>query len=188
MTRNALSNRPQGRQQGSAYIFALLILVVLTLIGLSLALISSTEMQVGANERLIQRTFYAADAGVGLSAARILVTSSYEEGSWQMNPAPGRTDVLVRNQVTLGPQIPLLEAPCNLCEINNSGSYNERAYRRANIVVTSLGERVTLDGSTQIANNTIAANLDIQPWKVATRAYEAVAIYPPEELVNKVKF
>ena len=61
-------------ERGSAYLVALLVLVLLTIIGLSLSLITQTEMQIGANERLIERSFYVADSGISLATARTLVT------------------------------------------------------------------------------------------------------------------
>jgi Tfp pilus assembly protein PilX len=71
-------NRRQPRhEEGSAYLVTLLLLIVLTLMGLSLALVTSTESQIGANERILERVFYTSDAGVGIAAARILVSSDY---------------------------------------------------------------------------------------------------------------
>ncbi len=189
--------RPLQRQRGSAYILALLILVVLTLIGLSVALITGTEAQVGANERLIQRTFYAADSGVGLVLARILTKNDFSEGTpddptnpvYELNPAPGSESPLVRNQVTLSPSIPLLEAPCSLCEINNAGTYSETAYWRYNVAVTTRGQRTAAaDPTSAVADNTISANLDVQPWQVDPNAYAVLGQLPPEELAEKVKF
>lgn len=189
-------NRLPRRERGSAYLIALLILVVLTLLGLSLALVSSTEQQVGFNERMIQRTFYAADAGVGLMAAKILVNNDFragtpddpDNGEYPLNAGPGPLSNLVRNRVTLSPAIPLVEAPCTLCEINNAGSYRENAFVRINVAVTTLGERTSLDGSQVLATNVIAANLDIQPRRASPPlAYEALTL-PPEELAEKIKF
>jgi Tfp pilus assembly protein PilX len=185
------------REHGSAYVIALLVLVVLTLLGLSLALVSSTEQQVGFNERMIQRTFYAADAGIGLMAAKILVNNDFragipgdeENGEYVLNAGPGPLSTLVRNRVTLSPAIPLVEAPCTLCEINNAGSYRENAFVRINVAVTTLGERVSTDGSQVLATNLIAANLDIQPRRASPPiAYEALARLTPEELAEQIKF
>ena len=185
------------REQGSAYVIALLVLVVLTLLGLSLALVSSTEQQVGFNERMIQRTFYAADSGIGLMAAKILVNNDFRagipgdenNGEYEINAGPGPLSTLVRNRVTLSPAIPLVEAPCTLCEINNAGSYRENAFVRINVAVTTLGERVSFDGSQVLATNLIAANLDIQPRRASPPiAYEALARLTPEELAEMIKF
>jgi hypothetical protein len=77
---------PSG-QAGSAYIAALLVLVVLTLIGLSLALITQSEMQIGANERVSQRLFYAANSGIAASTARALTNADYSSTTYPL----GRT-------------------------------------------------------------------------------------------------
>ncbi len=53
-------------EAGSVFIVALLALVLLTVIGLSLALVTETEMLLGGNERLITETFYAAETGVNV--------------------------------------------------------------------------------------------------------------------------
>ena len=72
------TQRARSRSEaGSAYIVTLLALVVLTILALSLALVTQTEVQVGANERTVNRTFYAADSGVGLAAAEALSSSRY---------------------------------------------------------------------------------------------------------------
>lgn len=185
------------RQRGSAYIIALLILVVLTLLGLSLALVSSTEQQVGANERMIQRTFYAGDAGIGIMAAKVLVNSQFSagtlddpnDGRYTMNPGTGVPATLVQNQVDLSPSIPLVEAPCNFCEINNAGSYRENAFVRVNVAVTSRGERTSLDGTNVLASNLISANLDIQPRRGSPpAAYKPLAELTLTELSEKIKF
>ncbi|MBV8202862.1 MAG: hypothetical protein JOZ15_19775, partial [Acidobacteria bacterium] len=59
---------PRG-ERGSAFIVALLVLVVLTIAGLALTLMTQTEMRIGANEREANRTFYASDSGIQVSTA-----------------------------------------------------------------------------------------------------------------------
>jgi hypothetical protein len=185
------------RQQGSAYIIALLILVVLTLLGLSLALVSSTEQQVGANERMIQRTFYAGDAGIGVMAAKILVSSDFAagtrddrtDGRYILNTGTGGAAVLVQNEVILSPSIPLVEAPCGFCEINAAGSYRTNTYVRLNAAVTSRGQRSSLDGTNVLASNLVSANLDIQPRLASPpAAYRALQELSLTELSEMIKF
>jgi hypothetical protein len=59
-------------EQGSAFTIALLVLLVLTIAGLALTLMTQTEMRIGANEREANRTFYAADSGINVSTGRTL--------------------------------------------------------------------------------------------------------------------
>ena len=52
------------RERGAALVVAILVLAILTVIGIALMLITSTESRIAANEWSINRGFYAADAGV----------------------------------------------------------------------------------------------------------------------------
>jgi len=76
-------------ERGSVFIVALLALVMLTVIGLSLALVTETEMLLGGNEKIITETFYAAEMGVnvvfgqstiGATGKRCLAALAREEG------------------------------------------------------------------------------------------------------------
>jgi len=179
------------RQEGSAYLVALLLLVVLTLMGLSLALVTNTENQIGVNERVLERVFYTTDAGLGIGAARVLVSSDYYydvdnnvNNSYILNETPGaNTSPLVRSTVSVGPLVPLQVAPCNLCEINNSGSYRDASFQRGNILLPAQGSRETLANTT--AQRRIGATMDVQPWRVPTSALFPVLQMDPAELAEK---
>ncbi len=60
---------------GSALLLALLAMVFLTVIGLSLAVVTETEMLIGTNEQIAQETFFAAEAGVATAVSQLLVTN-----------------------------------------------------------------------------------------------------------------
>ncbi len=107
-------------EAGSAYILVLLVLLVLTLLGLFLALITQSEVEVGANERTINRVFYSAEAGVTASVAAFLYDDSRAAQSFTlMDPASTvlgtRVEVAPMNQINYG--------PCNLCEVNQNSQY-----------------------------------------------------------------
>ncbi len=181
---NSLSKRrPIVRERGSAYLVSLLILVIMTLLGLSLALITNTESQIGFNERVLERTFYTGDSGIGVGAARVLVASDYlydpnddDNNSYILNEAPGALATpLTRSRVSVGPLMPLQLAPCNLCEINNAGAYRDVSYQRTNIALPSTGERQNLADT--VTQRRVAATIDIQPWKVP-----ASSLFPLDRL------
>ncbi len=65
-------------EDGSVFIVALMVLVMLTVIGLSLALVTETEMLIGGNEQVIQETFYAAESGLAVAVTQLLVTNSLD--------------------------------------------------------------------------------------------------------------
>ncbi len=60
-----------GRQRGAALVIAILVLAILTVVGIALMLVTSTESRIAANEWSVNRAFYASDAGVRWSAAEL---------------------------------------------------------------------------------------------------------------------
>ena len=54
----------RGGERGAALVIAILVLAILTVIGIALMLITSTETRIAANEWSVNRGFYASDAGV----------------------------------------------------------------------------------------------------------------------------
>ena len=51
-------------ERGAALVLAILVLAILTVIGIALMLITSTESRIAANEWSINRAFYSSDAGI----------------------------------------------------------------------------------------------------------------------------
>ncbi len=66
------------RERGSVFIVALMVLVMLTVIGLSLALVTETEMLIGGNEQVIKETFYAAETGLAVAVSQLMVANSMD--------------------------------------------------------------------------------------------------------------
>lgn len=77
-------------QAGSAYIIALLVLVVLSILGLSLALVSQTEMQIGANDLTTHRAFYGSESGKNQALSRMLTVNSSVAGVSMSDEACGQ--------------------------------------------------------------------------------------------------
>jgi len=59
-----LRNTDNRRERGAALVVAILVLAILTVIGIALMLITSTESRIAANEWSVNRAFYSADAGI----------------------------------------------------------------------------------------------------------------------------
>lgn len=182
----ALRARPARRagESGSAYVAALLVLVVLTLVGLSLALITQSEMQIGANERVQQRLFYAANSGIAASTARALTNADYSATTYSLADAGARFAGL-GFEVEVSPFFPILDAPCNLCEINQVGTYNERSFRSINHAVTAVAVRRRGALGTPLAQKTLSSMIEVQPWRQTPEAFEALT--HPDELA-KLRF
>ena len=89
------------REEGSALMFALLALVFLTIIGLSLAVVTETEMMIGSNEQISQETFYAAEAGIAAAISRLMITNSLQ-GDYFFIPVKDGDDNVTVGSKTLG--------------------------------------------------------------------------------------
>ena len=63
-------------ERGAALVIAILVLAILTVIGIALMLLTSTESRIAANEWSVNRAFYASDAGVRWATGEILVNPS----------------------------------------------------------------------------------------------------------------
>jgi Tfp pilus assembly protein PilX len=161
---------PRRGEAGSAYIMVLLALLVISVLGFSLVFITQTEMEIGANERTIQRTFYGSESGLAIASARVLVTSDHRPTVVEFKEPGAKINVIQRLEIA--PAVPIYDAPCNLCEINNTGTYQEKAYRKINNALTVKASRVV--GSRNLGTKTVASMLELQPWKSPVEAYLAI--------------
>jgi hypothetical protein len=66
-----------GQERGAALVIAILVLAILTVIGIALMLITSTESRIAANEWSVNRAFYASDAGLRWGTAEMLDPSPF---------------------------------------------------------------------------------------------------------------
>ena len=167
-------------QRGSAFVVALLALFALTMLGLAAALVTQSELQAGANERLVNRVFYAADSGIGTATARALVEGRHTAHRFALRDQPGV--VPLENQVRVSVFLPILATPCNLCEINNAGTYGERAYSKVTHAVASTAVRAGLDSAHVVARKAVSAMVEVQPWKSSVEAH--APLDDPEELAE----
>lgn len=171
---NCTDSKQGNREAGSAYIVALLALLVLSIVGLALALITQTEQQAGSNERSINRVFYSADSGISTATARAIVDEKYAAYTYDL-PEPGAPTVLsIKDRVSLSPFYLILDAPCNLCQINNSGTYRAHIYRQADYAITSTASRMLGTSGAIGAQKTVAAIVEIQPREITTDAYKQI--------------
>jgi len=164
---------PRRSEAGSAYIITLMALVVLTIVGLSLSVVTQSELIIGANERVEKRTFYAADSGVSHALARALVQGDFEAREVTLEDPSNRLANVAFN-VSMSPLLPIASPPCNLCQINNEGQYNSPAFVAADFAVTSVAERRRGLTGGRLAAKTISSMLLVQPTQLSTDALKAV--------------
>ncbi|MDX1630624.1 MAG: pilus assembly PilX N-terminal domain-containing protein [Thermoanaerobaculia bacterium] len=172
-------------ESGSAYIIALLLLVVFTVIGLGLTLITQTEMQLGANEKTLQRSFYAADSGLSLKQAEALTEADFASKTYTLQDLGMASPGLATQEVDTSPFFPIEKSPCNLCDINNQGEYRENSFWRLNYAATAEASRYVGSSAEATSMKTIATMVSVQPWRDSAEAY--VPMTQPDEL-KKIKF
>jgi hypothetical protein len=79
-------------QRGSALIVALLMLVVLTLLGISSTTTSTVELQISGNDKVYKRCFFAADGGT--AAGSELIEQNIEERNWTNSSTRGNIGII----------------------------------------------------------------------------------------------
>jgi Tfp pilus assembly protein PilX len=165
---------------GSAYLVTLLALVVLTMLALSLSLVTQSELLIGSNERTIQRVFYASDSGVAIATANALVAADYSSKTITL-PEPGGLPGM-EYEIELSAFFPLLNAPCNLCQINDAGQYGTKQFFKNDYTVTSIATRKDAADIAILAQKTISAVVEIQPQDLPVSALEPLG--DPTELAK----
>jgi hypothetical protein len=176
------------RAGGSAFIISLLVIVVVTFLGLTLSTVTSTEMQLGSNDRDLQRSRYACNSGLAVTAARILVRQEAIVGLREPQPMEGGRPIQLNelhgvsdprddssptrgSRVILSNAVELNEGPAAYTQINNSSE--KPIFRRGILGFTAWGYRYDTvsspDLSTQgtpLATRACSTVLDLQPYKV----------------------
>lgn len=189
MMRSNCQNHSGGaREHGSAYLLTLLAMVVMTVVGLSLSLVTQTERLLGANDRITQRVFYAADSGTAVSTARVLAQNNHEEVVFELNRDTAAGDFTFTERVNTSRFHPILASPCNYCEINQGSRFYT-----VNHAITSAAERVGWQGdgpppadARVIARKTVAEMVALQPWQI-TLGGDILPSLGTEQL-KKIKF
>lgn len=166
-----VASRLRGRQAGSAYLTTLLVLVVLSTVGVSVALVTQTEVLIGGADRMIHMVFYAADSGVAAATSKALVNADFEATVFEIEDKNGLATLGLREQVDLSPFLPTLTAPCNLCEINDADVYGDNSYNAIDYAIVVTATRVGGNDATPIAQGSVGAVVEVQPWRSPVEAY-----------------
>jgi hypothetical protein len=158
------SRRPGAPSEaGSAYLFALLVLFVLTVIGLSLAVVTQSEVQIGGAEKNATRTLYQADAALRVQLASAFFNDP-KARTLQLAPDFGLSGETIQDRVQASTFFPIYSGPCSLCTVNTG---NEQ-YWAINHAVAAEARRRTAsmaDTDASYAEKTLAQMFAIQPMK-----------------------
>jgi hypothetical protein len=149
------------RDQGSAYLIALMATFLLVIMGLSLTLFTQTEILSGGQERQIERTFYTAEAGIDLSISRALANADFSATEHIRNRSDLEQGKLVpvSERVVSSPLFCLGDSPCNLCSINQG-----RVYIRRNHVLSVNADRFPSGSeATTLGRKSLTTMVDMEP-------------------------
>ena len=155
-------------QVGSAYVVTLLVLFVLTILGLNTLSTTQTEKLLGSNERTIQRVFYAADSGIRVATARLLVDRDHRKRKFAVSSSRevlGSRVMSVYDEIESSPIVPIMKAPCALCQVNQGSSFWE-VNHSVTAVATRFGAATGdgLDKSIPMGRKTVSVMVELQPW------------------------
>lgn len=151
-------------ERGSAYLFALLALLVLTVIGLSLVVVTQTEVQIGGAEKSAARVLYGADAGLRIQFGMQRNALVKDRVSLATASIAGTT---LAERVEMSVFYPTYSGPCALCSVN----WGEERYWAINYVVNSQARRLRQEGGVDLcaeppqASKYLSEMFFIQPEK-----------------------
>lgn len=74
---------------GNAYLVTVMVMIIVTLLGLSLGAVTQTEMLIGSRERNNQRAFYLAESGLNIAVSQFLLNADTDAMriEWTLPPA-----------------------------------------------------------------------------------------------------
>ena len=155
----------RGREAGSAYIIALMALFLLTILGISLSLVTQTEVLAGSQERTIERTFYAAESGLEVSIAQALGEGNFGPVQHKTQRASVEQGALmqVEEDVQSSPFFCMGDAPCNFCSINQGSTW----VKRNHMLASNATRQAVIDASNQVAvgRKQITEMVDVEPMQ-----------------------
>jgi Tfp pilus assembly protein PilX len=180
-------DRRRRGERGTAFVIALLVLLVLTIAGLALTLMTQTEMRIGANEREANRTFYASDSGIQVSTARTLWTANTTQTltillntTQQDQTLSSAPPLTFEDQIVVTPLYAIHTQPCEFCQVNQNLQI-KYAYTThvVNVSTTRVGQFGTSNPYTEtMAQQVVASMIGIQP----TPQGNAIVYHPPTGL------
>ena len=187
-------NRIPRAQDGSAYIVVLLVLLLLTIFGLSLVVITHTERQIGTNERDASRNFFAAESGIAVAVAWLQENNTQPHelvvGTRTLGDTSGSSKadnkVEFRDVVQTTQLVVAGSQDSNLGDVSsNSGQDQDRANFRfeTNARRISTSSSGILAGrEIQLGQKRIEVMIEMDPFELrAENVYSGTLEYPTEE-------
>lgn len=159
-------------ENGSAYLTALLALVILTLLGLTLAATSGTESMIGAHERGQTKVRYQAEAALNeaINVSIFTAECAIVESRWGDEWSDAFGDEAAKaNFVNLGQSsvVTASKGFCNMCDVaQNTKGTRGKPFNRTSSYAVARATRFTNtpeSGGQTIARSQVNAILELDP-------------------------
>lgn len=156
-------------QAGNAYLVTVMVMIIVTLLGLSLGAVTQTEMLIGSRERNNQRVFYLGEGGLNLGVARFMVTSDLRPARIEMEMPPaydfsasgGFAGHSMTGVIRLAP----IKSPfLNYVQLGEAGApeYDD-SMQAVRLPITVRASMETASGQV-LAQRRMSSLIDITPW------------------------
>ena len=167
--RSSRAARPS--EAGSAYLATLLVLVVLTILGLSLAVITQTEVLIGGSEKQSTRQLFNANSGVSMATGTEMVTAGSAAHKFKLQT---RTETIfgqdteIADEICTTPYIQIHTGVCNLCMLNQDTEFAAVQY--------GVSVKALRRGDTALASSkSLGAVIALEPWKKSISGFQLAA-------------
>ncbi len=161
--------RPSHRESGSAYLLAIMVLLILTIVGLSVAITTQSEARIGENERLLRRSFHTADGALAIQTARALAQAGMDCLNLDLVEPSNNPQLQIRNRLQMSDFKTVQRGWCNLCQVNLGSDFE-----KFNHAVMAVSTRVSWKGDANnpplkprpLAEERLSVMVSFQPWQV----------------------
>ncbi len=159
-------------EAGSAYLATLLVLVVLTILGLSLAVITQTEVLIGGSEKQATRQLFNANSGINIATATEMVSAGSAAHKFTL-PDPHGDDLRPGHG-----RSPTRSAPLPTSRFTPASATSACSTRTRNSPPSSTASRVKAlrRGDTALASSkSLGAVIALEPWKKSISGFQLAA-------------
>jgi len=156
--------RRASREEGFVLFLAMLMLLVLTIAGISLMFASASERSLSSHQTMVSKTFYAADSGVQYATAKLSTDVKYVGGKLPVGLSthyPGGTSADIEVTVTRPVNVGYTIHPGD--QIQSSGA----SYGSNQIVENYYNFSSTAQAPTIQAKKTVTTAVGIYPQLLA---------------------
>ena len=144
-------------EAGSAYLATLLVLVVLTILGLSLAVITQTEVLIGGSEKQATRQLFSAQSAIAIATGTEMVSAGSPVRKIAFAQRTEGSSVIA-DDICISPYLQIATSVCNLCTMNQDAEYSAVHY---GVTVVALRSDTAEVG----ARKSLGAVIAVEPWK-----------------------